>query len=222
MKGRRSRPGASALGPVAILALSFGCIVGSGWVVVLGDWLRACGPWGVVLGMLAGCSVMLANSGAYAELISRFPVAGGEFVFAQRLFGDRIAFFVGWLYTLSLLAVVAFEATALPWVLETLFPAIKGPLLYMALGFPVTLGFAHDRPPAARSVVAILNCRGTHSAAALANGAVRHLSRAGAWCWWSSALRSARPITGSRRCWEKGASRGGSGRFGYLPPLRCS
>jgi amino acid transporter len=159
-------PPAKALGPIAMLALSFGCIVGSGWVVVLGDWLRACGPWGVVLGMLAGFTVMLANSGAYAELISRFPVAGGEFIFAQRLFGDRIAFFVGWLYTLSLLAVAAFEATALPWVLETLFPAIKGPLLYTALGFPVTLG-SLTIGLGGTLLVALLNYRGTHAAAAL-------------------------------------------------------
>ena len=46
---------------------------------------------------------MLANSGAYAELIARYPVAGGEFVFARAVFGDRTGFFVGWLWTLSLI-----------------------------------------------------------------------------------------------------------------------
>ena len=50
------------IGPIRFFALSFGCIVGSGWVVVLGDWLRPCGPAGVVIGMCAGGSVMLANS----------------------------------------------------------------------------------------------------------------------------------------------------------------
>jgi hypothetical protein len=35
----RARPPVRGLGPVRIFALSFGCIVGSGWVVVLGDWL---------------------------------------------------------------------------------------------------------------------------------------------------------------------------------------
>src|SRR5215469_15733527 len=110
------------LNPIQIFALSFGCIIGSGWVVVLGEWLRACGPAGVALGMLAGGGVMLANSGAYAELIARFPVAGGEFTFVRQVFGDRAAFMVGWLWTLSLLAVVAFEATALPWLLEALVP----------------------------------------------------------------------------------------------------
>jgi amino acid transporter len=154
------------LGPIRFFALSFGCIVGSGWVVVLGDWLAAAGPAGVVIGMLAGGSVMLANSGAYAELIARFPVAGGEFVFAQNVFGDRTAFFVGWLWTLSLLSVVAFEATALPWIVQTLLPAIKGPTLYVSLDTPVTadslaIGMIGT------VVIAVMNYRGVRSAATM-------------------------------------------------------
>jgi len=156
----------SVLGPVQFFALSFGCIVGSGWVVVLGSWLQACGPLGVVIGMLAGGSVMLANSGAYAELIARYPHAGGEFVFARRLFGDRTAFAVGWLWTLSLLAVVAFEATALPWILETLVPGIRTPVLYESLRAPVTadaLGIGLT----GAAVVALTNYRGMRSAAGM-------------------------------------------------------
>jgi APA family basic amino acid/polyamine antiporter len=151
---------------VRFFALSFGCIVGSGWVVVLGDWLKACGPAGVVLGMLAGGSVMLANSGAYAELIARYPMAGGEFVFAQKVFGNRTAFLVGWFWTLSLIAVAVFEATALAWLLETLVPAMKGPTLYVSLDTPVTadaLGVALI----GTMLVAIANYRGGLSAATL-------------------------------------------------------
>jgi len=156
----------SVLGPVQFFALSFGCIVGSGWVVVLGSWLQACGPLGVAIGMLAGGSVLLANSGAYAELIARLPRAGGEFVFAQHLFGDRTAFAVGWLWTLSLLAVVAFEATALPWILETLIPAIRGPVAYESLHVPVTTD-ALGIGLAGAVAVAFMNYRGMRSAAAM-------------------------------------------------------
>lgn len=161
-----SNPVSRSLGPVRFFALSFGCIVGSGWVVVLGDWLKACGPAGVVLGMVAGGSVMLANSGAYAELIARYPIAGGEFVFARKVFGDRTAFLVGWLWTLSLIAVAVFEATALPWLLETLIPAMKGPTLYVSLDTPVTadaLGVAL----LGTVFVAIMNYRGARAAATM-------------------------------------------------------
>ncbi len=154
------------LGPVRFFALSFGCVVGSGWVVVLGDWLRACGPAGVVLGMLAGASVMLANSGAYAELIARYPMAGGEFIFAQQVFGERTAFMVGWLSTLSLIAVAVFEATALPWLLETLLPGLKGPTLYVSLDTPVSAD-AVAIGVTGTAVVAIMNYRGARSAATL-------------------------------------------------------
>ena len=157
---------ARVLGPIQFFALSFGCIVGSGWVIVLGNWLQACGPAGVVIGMLAGGSVLLANSGAYAELIARFPQTGGEFVFARQVFGDRTAFMVGWLWTLSLLAVVAFEATAFPWILEALLPALRGRVLYESLGVPVTddallLGVGGT------ILVAVMNYRGVRAAAAM-------------------------------------------------------
>jgi amino acid transporter len=116
--------------------------------------------------MLLGGAVMLANSGAYAELIARYPRAGGEFVFARSLFGDRTAFAVGWLWALSLIAVGAFEATALAWILETLLPAIRGPVLYEALHTPVTsdaivIGLIGT------VVVAWTNYRGVRSAAAV-------------------------------------------------------
>lgn len=154
------------LGPVRFFALSFGCVVGSGWVVVLGDWLRACGPAGVVLGMLAGGSVMLANGGAYAELIARYPMVGGEFIYAQKVFGDPSAFIVGWLSTLSLIAVAVFEATALPWLLETLLPGLKGPTLYVSLDTPVTAD-ALAIGLIGTVVVAIMNYRGARSAATM-------------------------------------------------------
>ncbi len=159
-----SRSAPRVLGPLSFLALSFGCIVGSGWVVVLGDWLRACGPAGVVLGMVGGGTVMLANSGAYAELIARYPVAGGDFAFAQRVFGDRTGFFVGWLWTLSLLSVAVFEATALPWLLETLIPPLRGPTLYTSLDAPVTAD-ALIVGLAGTVLIAYMNYRGARAAA---------------------------------------------------------
>ncbi len=159
-----TRAAPRVLGPISFLALSFGCIVGSGWVVVLGDWLKACGPAGVVLGMLGGGTVMLANSGAYAELIARYPVAGGDFAFARRVFGDSTGFFVGWLWTLSLLSVAVFEATALPWLLETLIPAMRGPALYTSLDTPVTAD-ALAIGLIGTLLVATMNYRGARAAA---------------------------------------------------------
>lgn len=127
------------IGKYQYFALGFGTIIGSAWVVVLGDWLRMAGPGGAMLGFLFGGLLMSLIAAVYAELTARMPEAGGEFLYAYRLFGPRIGFFVGWFVTLYLIAVTAFEAVALPWMLQSLMPAMRGPVLYSFLGESVTL-----------------------------------------------------------------------------------
>ena len=127
------------IGRFQFFALGFGTIIGSAWVVVLGDCLRAAEPGGAILGFLAGGVMMGLMAAVYAELCVRLPEAGGEFVFAHRLFGPRVGFIVGWFIALDLIATAAFEAIALPWLLQSLFPALRGPVLYELLGAQVTL-----------------------------------------------------------------------------------
>jgi basic amino acid/polyamine antiporter, APA family len=128
------------IGPFQFFALAIGVIIGSAWVVLVGDLLQLGGPGGAILGFTAGGFVMIVVAAAYGELASRIPVAGGEFIFAYRLFGRRLGFLVGWLITLYLVASTAFEAIALAAILQTLIPAVRGPALYSLLGQPVTLG----------------------------------------------------------------------------------
>jgi APA family basic amino acid/polyamine antiporter len=127
------------IGRFEFFALAFGTIIGSAWVVVLGDWLKIAGPGGTLLAFLAGGALMTLVAAVYAELSARMPEAGGEFIYAYRVFGPRLGFIVGWFVTLFLLAVTAFEAIALPWMLQTLFPELRGPVLYRLLGHDVTL-----------------------------------------------------------------------------------
>jgi APA family basic amino acid/polyamine antiporter len=127
------------IGKYQYFALGFGTIIGSAWVVVLGDWLRMAGPGGAMLGFLAGGLLMSLIAAVYAELTARMPEAGGEFLYAYRLFGPRTGFFVGWFVTLYLITVTAFEAVALPWMLQALMPGMRGPVLYSLLGENVTL-----------------------------------------------------------------------------------
>ncbi|MBL8266292.1 MAG: hypothetical protein JNL55_07920, partial [Steroidobacter sp.] len=70
------------IGRFQYFALAFGTIVGSAWVVVLGDWLRVAGPGGASLAFIAGALLMSLLAGVYAELSARMPEAGGEFIFA--------------------------------------------------------------------------------------------------------------------------------------------
>lgn len=127
-----------SIGRFGYFALGFGTIIGSAWLVVLGDWLRMAGPGGTVLGFVAGGALMCLIAAIYAELCTRMPEAGAEFVFAYRLFGERVGFLVGWFVTLYLVAITAFEAIALPWMLQALLPGLRGDVAYTFLGEQVT------------------------------------------------------------------------------------
>lgn len=127
------------IGRFQYFALAFGSIIGSAWVVVLGDWLAAAGPGGTCLAFFGGGVLMGLLAAIYAELSARMPEAGGEFIFAYRIFGARIGFIVGWFVTLYLIAVTAFEAIVLPWMLQMLVPGLKGTVLYTLLGQAITL-----------------------------------------------------------------------------------
>ena len=129
-----------AIGPSGYFSISFGSIVGSGWVLVLGEWLRAAGPGGSIVGFVLGGLIMILVASCYGELMSRLPRAGGEFVYALHFLGPQFAFAVAWFLTLFFAAFTAFEGIALGWILGTLVPPLQGPVLYSILGAHVTLG----------------------------------------------------------------------------------
>jgi amino acid transporter len=134
--GAPAPPG--VIGRGGFFALSFGSIVGSGWIMLLGDWLRLAAPGGALLALLAGGFLMAAVGMCYAELAARMPRAGGELRYALETLGPRVAFTVGWFLTLFLIAISAFEGTALGWLSGLLLPARHSPVLYRILGEPVT------------------------------------------------------------------------------------
>jgi APA family basic amino acid/polyamine antiporter len=120
-------------------ALAFGAVVGSGWVVVLSDWLRTAGPAGTMIGFVAGGLMMMLIAVCYGELAARAPSAGCEFLYALEAFGARAGFMTGWFLTLYAAAVCAFEAIACAWLLRTLVPGIALPTVYVIASSPVTL-----------------------------------------------------------------------------------
>ncbi len=75
--------------------LGFGCIVGVGWVVVLGEWLEQAGPLGALLGFAGGGSLMIIVGLCYGEMATMFPVAGGEIAYTYEIYGVKTSFLVG-------------------------------------------------------------------------------------------------------------------------------
>ena len=146
------------VGRGGFFALSFGSIVGSGWIVLLGEWLRLAAPAGALLALLAGGMLMAAIGLCYAELAARMPRAGAELRYVADTLGPKAAFPVGWFLTLFLVAICAFEGTALPWLLGLLLP-VRAVSLYRFLGEPVT-GWGLSMGCLGAAAICILNLGG--------------------------------------------------------------
>lgn len=128
----------AAIGRTGFFTLAFGAVVGSGWVVVLGDWLQAAGPGGAALGFIMGAATMMLIALCYGELAARAPAAGAEFLYTLQGLGPMPGFMVGWFLTLFGVSVCAFEAIALAWLINALVPSLTLGVAYTFLGSPVT------------------------------------------------------------------------------------
>lgn len=156
-------PGTSSarqvVGRSGFFALSFGTIVGSAWLAVLGHWLSSAGPGGALLGFGFGAGAVVLIALCYGELAARLPHAGGEFLYVLRGLGDRAAFTVGWFLTLDAIAVCAFEGIVLAMFVGKLLPGLIGTPLYSVLGHDISwstllLGWG------TATLLGFLNCRG--------------------------------------------------------------
>jgi APA family basic amino acid/polyamine antiporter len=112
------------------VALGLGTIVGVGWVVLAGDWLVRGGPLGAILGYLIGGLILGAVGLCYAELAPALPLAGGAVAFSYKAFGTRTSFLTGWFLSFAYITVCPFEAVAIGWIMESLFPSLRHHALY--------------------------------------------------------------------------------------------
>jgi len=149
-----------AIGARQFFCLSFAAIVGVGWVVVLGDWIKQAGPIGAIIAFAASAAVMMLVGLCYAELATTLPVAGGEIAYAYEVFGLRISFIIGWLLGLVYTATTSFEAISAGWMATILFPVLKGRTLYVIHGGPVTTG-SIACALGGTTLLTALNCRST-------------------------------------------------------------
>lgn len=118
------------LGYQDVFAIAFGAMIGWGWVVLAGTWIEKAGTLGAILAFLFGGVMILFVGLAYAELTSSMPQCGGEQIFSLRALGPNWSYLCTWAIILSYVGVVAFEACALPTVIDYLIPNFKQGYLY--------------------------------------------------------------------------------------------
>src|SRR4029453_18415834 len=84
------------LGPVQLMMLGVGAIIGTGIFVLTGQAAAAnAGPAIVISMVIAGLASALAGL-CYAEFASTVPVAGSAYVSAYATLGEFIAWVIGW------------------------------------------------------------------------------------------------------------------------------
>lgn len=79
-----------------MLFLSFGAMIGWGWVVLSGNWVHTAGSVGATIAFIVGGILVSFVGLAYAELSSAMPTNGGTMIFAERGIGRKSAFIAAW------------------------------------------------------------------------------------------------------------------------------
>ena len=120
-----------------VFAIAFGAMIGWGWVVLVGSWVNGAGSLGAMISFLIAACMIIFEGLIYSELISAMPLTGGEQQFSMRAMGKNGSFICTWGLILSYVGVAAFEACALPSVLQYIFPDIMQGYMYTIAGFDV-------------------------------------------------------------------------------------
>ncbi|MGB9106203.1 MAG: APC family permease [Terriglobales bacterium] len=130
---------ARKLGLLDYFALGCGTIIGVGWLVVMGDWLRRAGPLGAMLGFLIGGAALLPIGYVYGRLVMLLPDAAGEIAYTAAVFPSTISFATGWMILLPFLIACPWFAVAIGKTAAYLFPALNSHEIYRLSGHPVYL-----------------------------------------------------------------------------------
>jgi amino acid transporter len=130
------------LSPINVWALALGCIIGWGAFVMPGNtFLGKAGPLGTFIAMGIAALVMIIIAINYNYMINKYPVAGGEFTYTQKTFGNRHAFVCSWFLGISYLAIVPLNGTALALIGRNLMDNIfQVGFHYTVAGYDIYLG----------------------------------------------------------------------------------
>ena len=116
-----------------LIALGVGAIVGTGILTLTGVGAAKAGP-AVILSFAIAGIICAAAALAYAEMATMYPASGSAYTYSYIVFGELVAWFVGWSLILEYSLVVS--AVAVGW------SGYASPLLIQSIGFPEWLTHA--------------------------------------------------------------------------------
>src|SRR5271154_49674 len=144
-------------------ALGLGTMIGTGWIVLMDDWLSRGGPLGAMLGFAIGGLALLPVGYIYGQWVTRLPDAAGEAAYTAQVFPPFVSYFTGWMMLLAYFIVC-------PWEAVDIFPQLDTLELYRVAGQPVflprlILGIALTL------ILSYVNYRGIRGSSIFQNGA---------------------------------------------------
>jgi basic amino acid/polyamine antiporter, APA family len=130
------------LGVWAAIAIVIGTTIGSGIFLVPKTMIQQTGSPGMVFTVwILGGLLSLFGALTYAELASRFPEAGGEYIYLREAYGPFWGFTYGWLQTwVARSGACATLATGFFYYLTHFFPGLDGVVVTVPL--PIGPGWA--------------------------------------------------------------------------------
>jgi basic amino acid/polyamine antiporter, APA family len=120
-------------------ALGFGTMIGTGWVVLMDDWLARGGPLGAMLCFGLGGILLLPVGYIYGQWVRRLPDAAGEAAYTAQVFPPLVSYFTGWIMLLAYFIVCPWEAVVVGKLAAYIFPQLDTFELYRVAGQPVFL-----------------------------------------------------------------------------------
>lgn len=88
------------LGPIQLTLLGIGAVIGTGIFVLTAEAAQKAGP-GMILAFVIAAVVCGLAALAYAELAAMIPVSGSAYTYSYGVFGEFIAWIVGWALVLE-------------------------------------------------------------------------------------------------------------------------
>ena len=78
--------------------IGFGAIIGTGWVLQVGDWMVVGGgPVPAMIAFLLGAIFLVPVGAVFGELTAAIPISGGIVEYVDRSFGRTMSYITGWL-----------------------------------------------------------------------------------------------------------------------------
>ena len=102
--------------------IGFGAIIGTGWILLVGDWIcLGGGPIAAIAAFALGALFLLPIGWVFGELTAAIPISGGIVEYVDCTFGKKASFATGWLLTLGNGIICPWETIAVSTLLQDLF-----------------------------------------------------------------------------------------------------